>query len=170
MPQRVSAATSLTIAISVFAALSLLIAYTAKLAICVAALLGLVASASIVKSFGGAAWRGYRYPSALLLIVAGIGVNVSWMLLGRIQREEEEVVRLRAKVTRFQEMRKSDPASYLSELRSSGDERWEAEFRTLDPKGYETFIAERRRSEEAQRKAQLAATLDELLPQTPISC
>jgi hypothetical protein len=54
---------------------------------------------------------------------------------------------------RLQELRSSDPKTYLAELKAAGDPRWEPELQALNPQG---------RNEEAERKAEIARLLDEL--------
>jgi hypothetical protein len=46
----------------------------------------------------------------------------------RLQREAQ-----------LQSLRKTDAAAYLSELKTAHDPRWEAEYKELDPSGYEVF-------------------------------
>jgi hypothetical protein len=61
---------------------------------------------------------------------------------------------------RLQDLRASDPASYLAELKSAGDPRWQTELRNLDPKDYGSLVAER-------RQAEITALLDDLKSAVP---
>ncbi len=91
-------------------------------------------------------WLGGRIVSVAFLCIAVAGVVTS-MKYAQIQRQEAAA----EKEARLQELRKSDPTAYLSDLKARGDSRWEPEFQVLDNAGYEVFLAERRRSEEAAR-------------------
>lgn len=49
-------------------------------------------------------------------------------------------------------LRANDPQQYLAQLKSANDPRWEAEFKELDKRGYESYLAQ----QEANRQALLA--------------
>jgi len=139
-----------------FVLLGVLNAHSARLGLYAAGLLGLFASVAIVRPFFPT-WLGGRYVGITLLFVTALGASASWEL-DRIQRKDADA----KNEARLPELRMSDPVSYLAELKASGDFRWEAEFKILDPKGHEMFVAERREIETVK-------ILDELRIRTDVN-
>ena len=121
--------------------LGVLNAFSVQLGLYAAGLLGLFAIVAIVRPFFPP-WLGDRYVGVTVLFVAALGASASWEL-GRLQHKDADA----KSEARLPDLRMSDPVSYLAELKASGDVRWEAELKTLDPKGYEVFVAERRQLE-----------------------
>ena len=139
-----------------FVLLGVLNAHSARLGLYAAGLLGLFAFVAIVRPFFPT-WLGGRYVGIALLFVTALGATASWEL-DRIQRKDADA----KNEARLPELRMSDPVSYLAELKASGDFRWEAEFKILDPKGYEMFVAER-------REVETVKILDELKIRTDVN-
>ena len=123
--------------------LGVLNAFSAQVGLYAAGLLGLFAIVAIVRPFFPP-WLGDRYVGVTVLFVAVLGASASWEL-GRLQHKDADADA--KSEARLPDLRISDPVSYLAELKASGDVRWEAELKTLDPKGYEKFVAERRQLE-----------------------
>jgi ribosomal protein L37E len=139
-----------------FVLLGVLNAQSTRLGLYAAGLLGLFAFVAIVRPFFPT-WLGGRYVGITLLFVTALGASASWEL-DRIQRKDADA----KNEARLPELRMSDPVSYLAELKASGDFRWEAEFKILDPKGYEMFVAER-------REVETVKILDELKMRTDVN-
>jgi hypothetical protein len=135
-----------------FVLLGVLNAYSGRLGLYAAGLLVLFAFVAIVRPFFST-WLGGRSVGITLLFVTG--ATVSWEL-DRIQRKDADA----KNEARLPELRMSDPVSYLAELKASGDFRWEAEFKILDPKGYEMFVAERREVETVKILGELKIRTD----------
>jgi len=102
--------------------------------------------------------------SAITASAAVIVVLAFWVLDQNKKLAEE---------TRLQNLRATNPASYLAELKFKQDPRWEVEFKAIDPQGYSALIkaqreaeertaAEQRRLAEEARRAEIATLRQQL--------
>jgi hypothetical protein len=138
-----------------FVLLGVLNAHSARLGLYAAGLLGLFAFVVIVWPFVPTWLEAVTSVSLYCLLPLWAQVHRgNWIDSTEGRGCENEA--------RLPELRMSDPVSYLAELKASGDFRWEAEFKILDPKGYEMFVAER-------REVETVKILDELKMRTDVN-
>jgi hypothetical protein len=129
--------------------------FSPELALYCSGSLGLVAIAGL--------FRPFRLLRSRLLSFVIAGVSALGIIASLAERQiQQETAAKQQREVRLEQLRNSDPAAYLNELKAAGDTRWESELRNLDPKGYEFLLAERHRQKEEARKAEIASLLDEL--------
>jgi hypothetical protein len=153
--------------LGIFISLALVSVNFPQYGLCVSLIVVLAAVIASKRPFRPG-WLGSKLVTIPVLCVAVFGVVASLLawsnqlqeLAAKKEREHQELI-ARAEA-RLQELRRSDPQAYLAELKAASDGRWESEFAALDKQGYELFVGERRRSEEAARKAQVAKLVDAL--------
>ena len=83
------------------------------------------------------------------------------------QYRAEQAAIIVAEQARLQALRQSNPKQYLAELKAANDGRWESEFKTLDPPGYATYLADLKAKQEQQRQADIRQTAAQLASTKP---
>ena len=81
--------------------------------------------------------------------------------------QAEQAAMVAAEQARLQALRQSNPKQYLAELKAANDGRWESEFKTLDPPGYATYLADLKAKQEQQRQADIRQTAAQLASTKP---
>jgi hypothetical protein len=146
-----------------FVVLTLIIGYSPLYGLASSAIAGLSALFVLPKPFRPT-WLGGRLVSGSVLCLAVVGMVVSGQIAENHKRElaarERELAA--QETARLQDLRRTNPQAYLSELKSAGDVRWEGEFQVLDPGGYKLFAEERRRLEETARKEEITKITQQL--------
>jgi hypothetical protein len=140
--------------------LTILLAASAQAGLYAALLLAVVAAITIFWPLPSI-WLKYPLTSGVLLVVAIIAVFIGLQAIsteGEVARTAVEV----AKEARWQELSKTDPKTYLTELQAAGDKRWENELQRLDKSSYIKLVAEREAKEMEDRKKEISELTREL--------
>jgi hypothetical protein len=139
-----------------FLLLTLFVVFAPQVALYVCSVLGVLALIAVVRPFKPV-WLGGRVVGIALLLLS------AFSLVAAIQFNHLQFVELAAKnEARLQALKSSSPQAYLTELKSTGDSRWESELQSLDKPSYDALLVERRRNEEKARKEQIANLLGKL--------